>query len=112
MFEKIEVLKSGTRTADGEGSTVTVLNRFNQAEGNRNAKFYLNVSAASGTSPFMTVFIVATINGTDFTIGSFTDAISTGQKTIDVDNCPDEVKVGFDISGTNPSFTFDVQMTR
>ena len=117
MFEINEVQASTTKTANGESGEIPInssgrLNDDCEVPLSPDARFYLNVSAASGTSPTLDVDIVKTINGIDFILKSFAQKVTTGQEVIEITNCPKQVKAVFTITGTTPSFTFEVQQTR
>lgn len=95
-------LMSGTVTASGSGgvqssSAYTV------------ARLTLSVTAASGTSPSMTVTVETSADGTTWaTAGSFAakTAVSSERKTFSgLDNF---VRVSWAVSGTTPSFTASV----
>lgn len=70
----------------------------------------LNVTAASGTTPSLTVLIEDTLDGTTWnTVGSFAAKTATGREVISVTTpFTDRMRVSWTISGTTPSFTFDV----
>lgn len=70
----------------------------------------LNVTAASGTTPSLTVLVEDTLDGTTWnTIGSFAAKTTTGREVISI-TAPfsDRLRVSWTVSGTTPSFTFDV----
>jgi len=80
---------------------------------NADATFYLNVTAASGTTPTLDVDIVAEVDGVDFILGSIAQAIAAGVSVpVIVPNCPLVVKAVYAITGTTPSFTFKVICNR
>lgn len=110
IIREIELLPSASRTATGEGDEKT----FDQSakQDNMGAKFYLSVSAVTGTSPTLDVTITKTLGGVDFTIGTFQQITASGQEVIDVSNCPDKVKAKYTIAGDTPDFTFQVWGTR
>lgn len=76
------------------------------------ARFYLNVTAAAGTAPTLDVVINATVNGVQYSIGSFTQATAVTTQLITIANCPHVIQIEVTIGGTSPSFTFEVFMTR
>lgn len=70
----------------------------------------VNVTAASGTTPSLTVLIEDTLDGTTWnTIGTFSAKTAVSREVINV-TAPftDTVRVSWTISGTTPSFTFTV----
>jgi hypothetical protein len=70
----------------------------------------LNVSAASGTTPNLVVLLEDTLDGSTWnTIGTFTAKTTTGREVINV-TAPfsDTTRVSWTVTGTTPSFTFDV----
>lgn len=83
--------------SDGWGSAKTI-------------RAQLNVSAASGTTPSLTVLLEDSLDGTTFnTIGTFAAKTTTGREVINI-TAPfsERVRASWTISGTTPSFTFDV----
>lgn len=114
-YAKKTILKSASRTSDGEGELVETTKGLLANMGpamQEKARFYLNVSAVSGTSPTLDVDIVATIGGEDYVLASFTQKTAAGKETITIDGCPKEVKAVYTLGGTSPDFTFEVHSTR
>lgn len=70
----------------------------------------LNVSAASGTTPNLIVLIEDTLDGTTWnTVGTFAAKTTTGREVINVTTpFSDRLRASWTITGTTPSFTFDV----
>lgn len=70
----------------------------------------LNVSAASGTTPSLTVLIEDTLDGTTWnTVGTFAAKTTAGREVISITSpFSDRIRVSWTITGTTPSFTFDV----
>ena len=98
---------SAARTATGNGSAVDVTSD--------KAVMYIDVSAASGTSPTLD----AKIQGYDplsaswFDTGdAFAQLTTTGSERVEIAALPDaRLRVAYTIGGTTPSFTFTVGMT-
>jgi hypothetical protein len=70
----------------------------------------LNVTAASGTTPSLAVLVEDSLDGTNWnTIGTFAAKTTAAREVINV-SAPftDTVRVSWVVSGTTPSFTFDV----
>lgn len=70
----------------------------------------LNVTAASGTTPNLTVFIEDTLDGTNwFVIGTFAAKTAAGTEMLSITTpfC-NRIRVRWVITGTTPSFTFSV----
>lgn len=110
-----QILGSAARTASGEGPLVKTTTGglfFAGPAMAESARFYLNVTASSGTSPTLDVDIVATIGGQDYVLASFTQQTAPGKETIKIDACPDQVKAVYTIGGTTPSFTFEIRSSR
>lgn len=105
-FYQGTMLKSGTRTADGDNSTTP-----SDAKWAKEAMFFLNVSAASGTTPTLDVTIKSKddTSGGWFTIATFTQKTAVGSelKTLSA-NLGSIIAVFWEIGGTTPSFTFSV----
>lgn len=86
-----------TGTLDGWGSAKTI-------------RAQLNVTAASGTTPSLTVLIEDTLDGTNWnTVGTFAAKTAAGREVISITAAFGErIRVSWAITGTTPSFTFDV----
>jgi hypothetical protein len=79
----------------------------------QHARFFLDVTAVSGTTPSMTMNVYAVINGKAVFIGAFPAVTVVGTYTTRVDNVPELVCVApSPISGTTPSFTCEVRCVR
>ena len=99
------VVPSAARTTTGNGSTVS---GWARGEG---AQSRLAITAASGTTPQLTVIVEDSPDGTTFTTrdtypvqtttATVTRALPTGMNIYQ--------RVRWTISGTTPSFTFSVQ---
>lgn len=77
---------------------------------NQEAVFYLNVTAASGTTPTLDVVIEDTIDGTNWdTVASFTQATTTGREVRRASNFSRYMRVSYTLGGTTPDFTFSVK---
>jgi hypothetical protein len=91
--------------------TTTGASTFSDGWGNaRTLRAQLNVTAASGTTPNLVVLVEDTLDGTTWnTVGTFAAKTATGREVINV-TAPfsDRLRVSWTISGTTPSFTFDV----
>lgn len=98
------LVASAARTATGAG---TVSDGWGAA---KTIRAQLNVTAASGTTPSLTVLIEDTLDGTNYnTIGTFAAKTATAREVINITAAFSErVRVSWTISGTTPSFTFDV----
>lgn len=73
-----------------------------------------NVTAVSGTNPSLTLRIVGyqTYESVWHTVGSTGPITAPGRYTIVVEGgCPDYLSVDADISGTSPSFTYNIMET-
>lgn len=70
----------------------------------------LDVTAVSGTSPSLTVFIEDTLDGTNWnTIGTFAAKTAVGREVINITTpFSNRIRARWTISGTSPSFTFSV----
>lgn len=97
---------SAARTATGQGSAVST-----GVEQAQVAK--LDVTAASGTTPSLTVTIEESPNGSTgwVTHSSFTARTGTGSQVIELKKRSQPfMRASWTISGTTPSFTFSVQV--
>lgn len=88
-------------TTTGEGLLVdtrpTVGTRDNKASG---ARFFLNVTSLTGTAPTADFIIVVVLDSVDITIGTFTQATGATSESIDIANCPLNVKAKHTLGGT------------
>lgn len=100
--EPITLIAPGTRTAAGsEGARV--------AGSNDTARLTLNVTAASGTSPTLTVTVEHSADGSTWTtLGSFTAATAVGTQRKVFSGLDQYVRGSWTTGGTTPSFTFSV----
>lgn len=74
---------------------------------------YLDVTAASGTTPTLDIDIQAwdPVSGKYFTVVSFTQATGTTTERKTIANCPDGwLRANVTIGGTSPSFTYSLSM--
>lgn len=69
----------------------------------------LNVTAASGTTPSLSVTIEDSLDGANWnTIGTFAAKTAAAREVINVTTpFADRVRISWAITGTTPSFTFD-----
>ena len=109
IYSEIELLPSAARTTTGSGSTVKTLRDFAPSS---SARAYLSVSAASGTSPTLDVDIIGVVNGVEYVVASFQQKTAAAKETIHILDTPRDLKAGYAIGGTTPSFTFEVHITR
>ena len=98
------VVASAARTTSGNSG---VLSGWGNAQ---TLRAQLNVSAASGTTPSLTVLVEDTLDGTTFnTVGTFAAKTAAGREVINVTTpFADRLRITWTITGTTPSFTFDV----
>ena len=70
----------------------------------------LNVTAASGTSPSLAVFVEDSFDGTTWNqIAAFAAKTAAGVEVVNISTpFTDRVRVRWAITGTTPSFTFSV----
>lgn len=72
----------------------------------------LDVTAASGTTPNLTVFVEGTLDGTNWdALGTFAAKTAAGREVITVNPViGTRLRVRWAITGTTPSFTFSVRV--
>jgi hypothetical protein len=94
--------ESAARIASGNGSSVEL--------GDRGVlRLLLDVTAASGTLPSLSVDVQTSYDGTTWrTVGGFTALATTGSERLSFAGCDRFVRASYAISGTTPSFTFSV----
>jgi hypothetical protein len=100
----VTLLDSAARTTTAAGTAVT---GFAAA---RQLVLQLNVTAASGTTPSLSVAVQDTVDGTNYnTIATFTTASGVTREVIRVTSAfTNTLRVVYVIEGTTPSFTFNV----
>lgn len=104
MVSQQTVVASAARTTNGSSSAVSVWDRNGSV-----AK--LNVTAASGTAPSLVVTVQDSPDGTSWTTrDTFATKTGTGNEVRALPAGLDTFqRVSWTITGTTPSFTFDVQ---
>lgn len=98
------VVASAARTVSGDSGTLTGWGAA------ASLRVQLDVTAASGTSPSLTVLVEDTLDGTTWnTVGTFAAKTAVGREVINITSLfSDRLRVRWTISGTTPSFTFAV----
>ncbi len=98
-----KVIESLTRPTSGNSGDIRV-------SGGESVRAQLNVTAASGTAPTLTVLVEDTLDGINYnTIGTFAQKTGVGRDVVNI-TVPfsETLRVSWTIAGTNPSFTFSV----
>lgn len=100
----IDFAASSARTASGSAAGVDGLSV------QTTLRVQLDITAAAGTSPTLTVTLEDTIDGTNWnTIGTFAQKVGPGREVINITTpFADRVRATWVIGGTTPSFTFAV----
>ena len=100
----VTLLASGARTTTAAGTTVIGFAAAKQLI------LQLNVTAASGTLPSLSVAVQDTVDGTNYnTIATFATASAVTREVIRLTTpFADSLRVVYVIEGTTPSFTFNV----
>ena len=100
----VTLLSSGARTTTAAGTTVIGFAAAKQLI------LQLNVTAASGTLPSLSVAVQDTVDGTNYnTIATFATASGVTREVIRLTTpFADSLRVVYVIEGTTPSFTFNV----
>jgi hypothetical protein len=100
--EPVTLHASQARTSTGSGAAV-----FTKDAGV--VRLLLDVTAASGTTPSMTVTLEQSRDGSTWrTVSSFAAKTTTGQEALSAGGLDRYIRVSWTISGTTPSFTFSV----
>ena len=76
---------------------------------NPDARLFLNVTAEVDTST-LNIVIFANINGTSYVIGAFTLAEGITNEVITITNCPKDISITANFTGT--SMDFEIFLTR
>lgn len=101
---QVVLLSSTTVTSSGE--TMTFSTQFA-----REAVFFLDVTAVSGTTPTLDVKVQSfdPASGKYFTVASFPQITAAGQYVLKVDGGLGHLcKVAYTLGGTSPSFTMSL----
>ena len=100
----VTLLASAARTTTGAG---TAVDGFAAA---RLLVLQLNVTAASGTLPSLSVAVQDSVDGTNYnTIATFTQKTAASREVIRLSTpFTDTLRVSYEIGGVTPSFTFNV----
>lgn len=100
----VEFAGSLARTASGSAAAVTGL------AVQTTLRVQLDVTAASGTSPSLSVVLEDTVDGTNWnTIGTFAAKTAVGREVINVTTpFAGTVRATWTVTGTTPSFTFSI----
>lgn len=104
MATTVEVAGSLARTASGSSALAGGMTTRSTL------RAQLDVTAASGTSPSLTVTLEDTVDGLNWnTIGSFAAKTGPGREVINI-TAPftETVRATWAVTGTTPSFTFSV----
>jgi hypothetical protein len=102
--DMVSLADSAPRTTNGSGPAVAV-------EAHNTVRAQLNITAASGTTPSMTVTIETSSTGSGgwTTVGTaFAAATTTGVQRRVASSLDRFIRVTWAITGTTPSFTFSV----
>jgi hypothetical protein len=100
------VVPSAARTTSGNvesGENYAAIDRL---------RAQLNVTAASGTTPNLTAFVESTLDGVNWdAVGTFAAKTAAGREVITINPLiGSRVRVRWVITGTTPSFTFEVRL--
>lgn len=101
------------KSSDGAQTATNNSAKFNN-QGYNGFVAYLNVSAASGTTPSMTVKFQDSPDGTnwfDIASAAFTAATGAVTQRLVVSNTAQYVRAVSTITGTTPSFTYDLDVS-
>jgi hypothetical protein len=100
----MKILESLARTTNGNTGDLRV-------SGGESIRAQLNVTAASGTSPALTVVIEDSLDSgaTWNTLGSFTQKTAAAREILSITTpFAENLRVSWTIAGSNASFTFSV----
>lgn len=102
-FSTIPLFPSATKTASGTGPVFEV-GTYDRGS------FFLEVTAASGTSPTLDVDIQSydVVADAWHNVVSFAQATGTGRQRKTAEYLGERIRVNYTIGGTDPSFTFSV----
>ncbi len=97
------IIELQPRTTNGNSGNI-------QAAGGESLRAQLNVTAASGTAPALTVLVEDTLDGTNYnTIGTFAQKTAASREVINIAQpFSENLRVSWTIAGASASFTFSV----
>jgi len=99
----ITLLPAAARTTGGAGDGTSAAAEF------REGNILLDITAASGTAPSLTVTVETSADGASwFTHTAFAAKTAVGKDVLKLVNLGAFLRVSYAISGTAPSFTFSV----
>lgn len=115
MYES-EIAASAARTSTGNSSEIDTL-RTSDKRGEGDMRISLDVTAASGTTPSMTLTVHGIYTRSDGTkiyvlLDTFGAKTGVSQESRVITSCPRNIRVTWTISGTTPSLTFSVHANR
>lgn len=111
-YQEKQLLASAARTVSGQTEEISSMSVGAGIDHFSSVSMYLNVTAASGSSPTLDVVIESRLEGVWYVENSFAQKITTGQEKIDIGGMPCDIRVSWTIGGGSPSFTFQVDMAR
>ncbi len=103
---------SASHTTSGQTETIASLAVGAWLQNAQRTKFYLNVSAVTGTNPTLDIVIESLIGGIWYEEEAFTQATGVTKEGISVIALPCDMRIRWTIAGTDPDFTFQVAMVR
>lgn len=108
VFEET-LVPSAARTASGSAESGDDWGEIDRV------RAQLDVTAASGTTPNLTVFVESTLDGTNWDVlpgGTFAAKTAAGREVINLTSpvIARRLRVRWVITGTTPSFTFSVRL--
>lgn len=104
MLQTLTLQPSGAQTASGAGITHGLADDIEQLV------VFLNVTAASGTTPTLVVTVQESPDGVEWAyLGAFAQQTAVGTNELSFAQVAEFVRVSWVIGGTTPSFTFDCQ---
>jgi hypothetical protein len=79
----------------------------------QHARFFMDVTAVSGTTPSMTMNVYGVVNNKMYFLGAFAAVTAVGAYTLQLNNVPDLVCFApSPLTGTTPSFTCEIRCVR
>jgi hypothetical protein len=114
MLKPSTVTTTIRKVADG-AVTATATSAKVNAGGFSSAKAYLNITAASGTTPTLVVKFQDSPNGVDSWVdvatGAFSSQNATGTNSLVLSNVGPFLRAVQTVGGTTPSFTYDLKVS-
>ncbi len=122
MYIETKLVDNQVMTVDSAFDVIDTIPVAQSLPSNPDARVYMRVTNVSGTTPALNITVRGIMDfgkttGTvpffnNFSIANLTTITVDGNTTEELTNVPRRIQIVTDITGTTPSFTLDMWMTR